>query len=74
MQDAISAYRASYRYTIIELPSLKHADACAVALMLDAFVLVVEARRTGTSDLLQSLSMAQPVADRLIGVVVNKAS
>lgn len=65
-------HRYSSRIVVVDLPPLlNRADVLALAPMLDAVVLVVEAGRTTENDIGKSLSLLQGIP--LLGTVLNKA-
>ncbi|HBP88403.1 MAG TPA: CpsD/CapB family tyrosine-protein kinase [Nitrospirales bacterium] len=64
-------HRYSSRIVVVDLPPLlNRADVLALAPMLDAVVLVVEAGRTTENDIGKSLSLLQGVP--ILGTVLNK--
>ncbi|MCA9456976.1 MAG: exopolysaccharide biosynthesis protein [Nitrospira sp.] len=65
-------HRYASRIVVVDLPPLlNRADVLALAPMLDAVVLVVEAGRTTGNDIGKSLSLLQGVP--ILGTVLNKA-
>lgn len=66
--------RESYDYVILDLPAmLDQADAYASADFVDAFVCVAESGRTRVDDLVRAIRGSDAVAQRLVGVLLNKA-
>lgn len=73
MKELLEAARARYDCVLVDLPAmLDHVDVAAAAKLFDAFVLVAEFGRTTFDDLDRALSSSPVVAERVVGVIVNK--
>jgi capsular exopolysaccharide synthesis family protein len=73
MKDMLRSASAEYDYIIVDLPPiLPVVDVKASAHMFDAFVLVVEWGSTSTEEIVKAASASPVVAERLLGVVLNK--
>jgi capsular exopolysaccharide synthesis family protein len=73
MKDMLRSASAEYDYVIVDLPPiLPVVDVKASAHMFDAFVLVVEWGATSTDEIVKAASASPVVAERLLGVVLNK--
>ena len=72
-RETLENARRSFRYTIVDLPSLEHVDACVAAPLLDAFIIVAEAGRNDAVGLRRTIWSAGVNTRRIIGVVINKA-
>jgi succinoglycan biosynthesis transport protein ExoP len=70
-REALQTAREMFRYTIVDLPSAEHVDACVVAPQIDAFILVVETDRNGAEELRRSVSSTN-IGHRIIGTIINK--
>jgi succinoglycan biosynthesis transport protein ExoP len=74
MQEMIEDFRKSYDYVVVDTPALlPHVDVAAAAGLFDAFVMVIESGRTRIDELVQAVSRAAPIGERLVGVLINKA-
>ena len=74
MEQMLAAARASYDYIIIEIaPIMSVVDLKTIERFIDAFVFVVEWGQTKRSLVLDALSEAQVIRERLVGMVLNKA-
>jgi succinoglycan biosynthesis transport protein ExoP len=74
MELLLAAARRSYDYIIIEIaPIMSVMDVTTIERFIDAFVFVVEWGQTKRSLVLDALSEAQVIRDRLVGTVLNKA-
>jgi succinoglycan biosynthesis transport protein ExoP len=74
MEALLAAARRSYDYIIIEIaPIMSVVDVKTIERFVDAFVFVVEWGNTKRSLVLDALSEADMIRDRLAGVVLNKA-
>ncbi len=74
MSELLAAARASYDYIIIEIaPIMSVVDLKTIERFIDAFVFVVEWGQTKRSLVLDALSEADVIRDRLVGTVLNKA-
>jgi polysaccharide biosynthesis transport protein len=74
MEELLAEARKSYDFIIIEIaPILSVVDVKMIERYIDGFVFVVEWGRTGRNLVLDALSDAHVIHDRLLGVVLNKA-
>ncbi len=74
MAALIDEARNKYEYVIVDLPPLLPVvDVRAAAHLLDAFVLVAEWGRATTDQVEKSILSSPALAERLVGVVLNKA-
>jgi succinoglycan biosynthesis transport protein ExoP len=73
MRGLLDSARTVFDYVVLDLPpALDHVDACASANQLDLFVLVAEWGRTKMTDLEAVWSRCDPIAERMVGVIVTK--
>ena len=74
MLGALITARSSYQYILIDLPALlTSVDAQAIALLIDAFILVTDYGRTTSDDIEQALSTSEALSSRLVATVINKS-
>jgi polysaccharide biosynthesis transport protein len=74
MDTLLAAARTCYDYIIIEIaPIMSLVDVKTIERFIDAFVFVVEWGQTKRSVVLEALSEAHVIRDRLVGMVLNKA-
>jgi succinoglycan biosynthesis transport protein ExoP len=74
MEELLAEARKSYDFIIIEIaPILSVVDVKMIERHIDAFVFVVEWGRTGRNLVVEALSDAHVIHDRVLGVVLNKA-
>ena len=74
MEQLLAAARKSYDYIIIEIaPIMSVVDIKMIERFIDGFIFVVEWGQTKRSLVLEALSEAQIIRERLIGIVLNKA-
>jgi succinoglycan biosynthesis transport protein ExoP len=74
MRDLIRSAREHYDCIVCDLPNvLGHADVQAAADVFDALVLVTEWGRTPSAAATRAALKSSTIADRLVGVVINKA-
>jgi succinoglycan biosynthesis transport protein ExoP len=74
MERLLDTARKSYDYIIIEIaPIMSVVDLKMIERFIDGFIFVVEWGQTRRSLVLDALSDAQFIRDRLMGVVLNKA-
>ncbi|GGE48820.1 chain-length determining protein [Agaricicola taiwanensis] len=74
MNAVLTAARKAYDYIVIDLaPVLSSVDARAAAMLMDAFVLVVEWGETQTEVLTETMNTSMIIQERLLGTVLNKA-
>jgi succinoglycan biosynthesis transport protein ExoP len=74
MEELIIAARKTYDYIIIELPPIVSVvDVKVIERFIDKFVFVVEWGRSKRNLVLEALSDAQMIRERLIGIVLNNA-
>jgi succinoglycan biosynthesis transport protein ExoP len=74
MEQLLVAARKTYDYIIIELaPIMLVVDVKVIERFIDSFILVVEWERSKRSLVLEALSNAQTIRERLTGIVLNKA-
>jgi len=73
MEQLLIAARKDYDYIIIEIaPIMSVVDAKMIERFIDSFVLVVEWGQTKRSLVLDALSEAPSIRERLAGIVLNK--
>jgi succinoglycan biosynthesis transport protein ExoP len=74
MEELLAAARKDYDYIIIELaPIVSVVDVKVIERFIDSFVFVVEWGVSKRSLVLEALSDAEIIRERIIGVVLNKA-
>lgn len=74
MEQLLAAARNTYDYIIIEIPPIMSVvDVMMIERFIDRFIFVVEWGQTKRGLVLEALSEAQVIRERLIGVVLNKA-
>lgn len=74
MRDLIREARDLYDCIVCDLPNmLEHVDVRAAADVFDAFVLVTEWGRTPAGTVAKAVLKSDAIADRLAGVLINKA-
>jgi succinoglycan biosynthesis transport protein ExoP len=74
MEQLLAAARKAYDYIVIEIaPIMSVVDVKMIERFIDRFVFVVEWGQTKRSLVLDALSEAQIIRERLIGIVLNKA-
>ena len=74
MEQLLATARATYDYVIIEIaPIMSVVDLKTIERFIDAFVFVVEWGETKRSLVLDALSEAEVIRDRVVGMVLNKA-
>jgi len=72
LSEALAEYSSAYDYIIIDTPPLSLvADSLAIAEHMDGLILVVRDGHTDKDMLRLTLSRVAPVADRLLGFVLN---
>src|SRR5262249_35253480 len=76
LQSHLASYfdqlRHEYRYVLIDCPSLKDSqDAVMLSPLVDGIVLVVEANRTQTDQLLYAERIIEAAQGRLLGHILN---
>ncbi len=75
MRDVLAQASAKYDYVLVDLPPLGPVvDARAIASQIDAFVFVVEWRRTARKMVRNILSNEGPIYQKCVGVVLNKVN
>jgi Mrp family chromosome partitioning ATPase len=73
MRDLIRAARDRYDCVVCDLPDvLGHADVRAAADLFDALVMVTEWGRTPSAAAMRAALKSSVIADRLVGVIINK--
>jgi polysaccharide biosynthesis transport protein len=73
MREMLDAARSEFDYIVLDLPAvLEHVDACAAANQIDLFLLVAEWGRTKIADLEAVSARCDQIAERIVGVFVNK--
>jgi Mrp family chromosome partitioning ATPase/capsular polysaccharide biosynthesis protein len=73
MGEMLDCAKSTFDYVVLDLPpAIDHVDACASASQLDLFVLVAEWGRTKTTDLEAVWTRCDRIAERMVGVIVNK--
>jgi len=74
MEQLLATARKTYDYIVIEIaPIMSVVDLKMIERFIDRFVFVVEWGQTKRSLVLEALSEAEIVRERLIGIVLNKA-
>jgi succinoglycan biosynthesis transport protein ExoP len=74
MGQLLDAARKTYDYIIVEIaPIMSVVDLKMIERFIDKFIFVVEWGQTKRSVVLEALSEAQMIRERLIGIVLNKA-
>jgi polysaccharide biosynthesis transport protein len=74
MKEMLKLANKDYDYVLVDLPPiLPVVDVKAAAHLFDAFVLVVEWASTSTDEILKAVNSSSVLAERLLGVVLNKA-
>lgn len=74
MEQLLAAARSTYDYIIIEIPPIMSVvDIKMVERFIDRFIFVVEWGQTKRSLVMEALSEAEFIRERLIGMVLNKA-
>ncbi len=75
MASLLDAARAEYDYIVIDLPPVVPVvDVRAVAPLIDGFVMVVEWGVTSRDVVKEAIATVEPLSERMIGIVLNKAS
>lgn len=75
MAALLEAARAEYDYIVIDLPPVVPVvDVRAVAPLIDGFVMVVEWGVTSRDVVKEAIATVEPLSERMIGIVLNKAS
>lgn len=74
MKALLKAAKADYDYVIVDLPPiLPVVDVKAAAGLFDAFVMIVEWGNTRIDEAVKAMGTSSTVAERMLGVVLNKA-
>jgi capsular exopolysaccharide synthesis family protein len=74
MREMLDSAKSTFDYVVLDLPpAIDHVDACALANQLDLFVLVAEWGRTRMTDLEAVWARSDHIAERMVGIIVNKA-
>ena len=74
MREMLDSAKLIFDYVVLDLPPvIDHVDACASANQLDLFVLVAEWGRTRITDLEAVWARSDHIAERVVGIIVNKA-
>ena len=74
MRTLFDKLREQYQFVVVDLsPLVPVIDVCATIDFVDAFVFVIEWGRTTVDVVKHALRAAPPVADAIIGAVLNKA-
>jgi succinoglycan biosynthesis transport protein ExoP len=74
MEQLLVAARKAYDYVIIEIaPIMSVADVKMIERFIDGFIFVIEWGHTKRNLVLEALSEAQVIRERLLGIVLNKA-
>jgi succinoglycan biosynthesis transport protein ExoP len=74
MEQLLAAARKEYDYIIIEIaPIMSVVDVKVIQRFIDKFILVIEWGQTKRSVVLEALSEAQLIRERIIGAVLNMA-
>jgi len=73
MREMLDSAKSAFDYVILDLPpAIDHVDASASANHLDLFVLVAEWGRTKIADLEAVWTRCERIAERTVGIIVNK--
>jgi len=73
LREMLDSAKSTFDYVVLDLPpAIDHVDACAAANQLDLFVLVAEWGRTKITDLEAVWARCDRIAERVVGVIVNK--
>jgi capsular exopolysaccharide synthesis family protein len=73
MGEMLDSAKSIFDYVVLDLPqAIDHVDACAAANQLDVFVLIAEWGRTKLADLEAVWTRCDRIAERVVGVIVNK--
>ena len=74
MRRAFETLREQYQFVIVDLsPLVPVIDVCATIDFIDAYMLVIEWRRTTVDIVKRALRVAPPVSNSMLGAVLNKA-
>ena len=74
MEQLLASARKTYDYIIIEIaPIMSVVDVKVIERFIDSFILVVEWGQTKRTLVLEALSEAQVIRERILSVVLNKA-
>lgn len=74
MKEMLKSAHSEYDYILVDLPPiLPVVDVKASAHLFDAFVMVIEWGATATNEIVKAVETSPVLADRLLGVVLNKA-
>jgi len=74
LRTLLQSVNGGYDYVILDLPPMTPVpDVKAMSEQVDAFILVIESGRTSRQAVIDALSAAPPVFEKLLGVVLNKA-
>jgi len=74
MREMLDSAKLTFDYIVLDLPpAIDHVDACASARHLDLFILVAEWGRTRITDLEAIPASSDHIAERVFGIIVNKA-
>jgi polysaccharide biosynthesis transport protein len=74
MGQLLDAARKAYDYIIVEIaPIMSVVDVKIIERFIDRFIFVVEWGQTKRSLVLEALSEAQMIRERLLGIILNKA-
>src|SRR5215510_1395061 len=74
MEQLLAEARKTYDYILIEIPPIMSVvDLKMIERFIDGFIFVVEWGQTKRSLVLEALSEAEMIRERLVGVVLNKA-
>jgi polysaccharide biosynthesis transport protein len=74
MEQLLAAARRAYDYIVIEIaPVMSVVDIKLIERFVDRFIFVVEWGETKRSLVLEALSEAEIIRERLVGIVLNKA-
>jgi succinoglycan biosynthesis transport protein ExoP len=74
LKTLLQSVQDAYDYVILDLPPIvPAADVNAISHLVDAFILVIEFGRTSQQAVIDALNVADPVFEKLLGAVLNKA-
>jgi len=74
MEQLLAAARKTYDYIVIEIaPIMSVVDIKMIERFVDRFIFVVEWGQTKRSLVLEALSEAEIIRERVVGIVLNRA-
>lgn len=73
LQKLLQSVEDCYDYVILDFPPITVADVKATSHLIDCFILVIEWGRTSRQIVIDALTTAPLVSEKLLGAVLNKA-